>query len=365
MEALFKRKKTRQIRVGNLIIGGGAPVSVQSMTNTDTHDYEATRAQILALQEAGCDIVRLALPDLAAVETVKKLKEEQIGPPLVGDIHYDYRIALAAAKAGIDKIRINPGNIGARERVAAVAEACASRHIPIRIGVNGGSLEKSILEKYGAPTPAALAESALYHASLLEEVGFTDILLSVKASDVPGMIAANRILSDSTDYPLHLGVTEAGGEKMGSVKNAIGIGTLLAEGIGDTLRVSLTADPVLEVREGRAILSALHLLQEGGMDIISCPTCGRTRIDLIPLLNAFEKEVDRLSLRSLPIKVAFMGCAVNGLGEAHEADVGIAGGVGEGILFRQGEPVRKVKAEEMIPALLSEILKIKDEKQHG
>lgn len=365
MKAFFERRKTRKIRVANVEIGGGAAIPVQSMTNTDTHDYAATRAQILALKAEGCAIVRLALPDIAAVETVRRLKEEKIGVPLVGDIHYDYRIAQAAAEAGIDKIRINPGNIGSKERVAAVAEACALRHIPIRIGVNSGSLEKSILEKYGAPTPAALAESALYHASLLEEVGFTDIALSVKASGVPDMIAANRLLSDRTDYPLHLGVTEAGSAHAGRTKSAVGIGTLLAEGIGDTIRVSLTADPVLEVREGRAILSALRLLPEGGMDIISCPTCGRTRIDLIPLLAAFEKEVDRLSLRTLPIRVAFMGCAVNGLGEAHEADVGIAGGIGEGILFRHGEPVRKVGAEEIIPALIAEIQKIKDEKQHG
>lgn len=360
-----ERKITKKIQVGDRVIGGGAPVLVQSMTNTDTHDYEATRAQILSLATAGCDIVRLALPDLAAVQTVQKLKQEKLGIPLVGDIHYDYRIAIAAAEAGIDKIRINPGNIGSRERVEAVADACAARHIPIRIGVNGGSLEKGILEKYGAPTPEALAESALYHASLLEEVGFTDIALSVKASNVPDMIEANRILSAKTSYPLHLGVTEAGGAQMGSVKNAIGIGTLLSEGIGDTLRVSLTADPVLEVKQGRSILSALGMLPEGQMDIISCPTCGRTKIDLIPLLAAFEEEVDRLSLRSLPIKVAFMGCAVNGLGEAHEADVGIAGGVGEGILFRHGEALRKVSMSQMIPALIEEILKIKDEKQHG
>ncbi|MBQ8906994.1 MAG: flavodoxin-dependent (E)-4-hydroxy-3-methylbut-2-enyl-diphosphate synthase [Clostridia bacterium] len=354
-EAVFTRRKSKEIKVGGVAIGNGAPISVQSMTNTDTHHVDATRQQILALKAAGCDVVRLALPDLAAADALAALKQQALGVPLVADIHFDYRIALAAVEAGADKIRINPGNIGSRDRVEKVATACASRGVPIRIGVNSGSLEKSILEKHGAPTPAALAESAMYHASLLEEVGFSDIALSVKASTVSDMIAANRLLANMCDYPLHIGVTEAGGEAQGSIKSAIGIGTLLSEGIGDTLRVSLTADPVLEVKQGRAILSALGLLPDKQMDIVSCPTCGRTQIDLIALLSAFEKEVDRLSLRKVPIKVAFMGCAVNGPGEAREADIGVAGGIGEGLLFRYGKPIGKVKAEEIIPALITEI----------
>lgn len=354
-EAVFTRRKSKGIKVGGVAIGNGAPISVQSMTNTDTHHVDATRQQILALKAAGCDVVRLALPDLAAADALAALKQQALGVPLVADIHFDYRIALAAVEAGADKIRINPGNIGSRDRVEKVATACASRGVPIRIGVNSGSLEKSILEKHGAPTPAALAESAMYHASLLEEVGFSDIALSVKASTVSDMIAANRLLANMCDYPLHIGVTEAGGEAQGSIKSAIGIGTLLSEGIGDTLRVSLTADPVLEVKQGRAILSALGLLPDKQMDIVSCPTCGRTQIDLIALLSAFEKEVDRLSLRKVPIKVAFMGCAVNGPGEAREADIGVAGGIGEGLLFRYGKPIGKVKAEEIIPALITEI----------
>ncbi len=354
-DAVLMRRKTKQIAVGGVKIGGGAPISVQSMTNTDTTNLDATRRQIIALRDAGCDIVRLAVPSLEAADALASLKKEALGIPLVADIHFDYKIALAAAEAGVDKIRINPGNIGSRERVEKVATACAERGIPIRIGVNSGSLEKSILEKHGAPTPAALVESALYHASLLEEVGFYDIALSVKASTVSDMIAANRMLADSCAYPLHIGVTEAGGEAQGSIKSAVGIGTLLAEGIGDTVRVSLTADPVLEVKQGRAILSALGLLSQKQMDIVSCPTCGRTQIDLISLLAAFEAEVDKQGLRSVPIKVAFMGCAVNGPGEAKEADIGVAGGVGEGLLFRYGKPIGKVKAEEIIPALIQEI----------
>lgn len=356
------RRKTRKITVGRVGVGGGAPVSVQSMTNTDTHNAAATKAQILALQDAGCEIVRLALPDEAAAETVAVLKKDpSVRIPLVADIHFDHRIALAAVRAGVDKIRINPGNIGSKERVKEVADACRAAGIPIRIGVNSGSLEKSILEKYGAPVPEALAESALYHAGLLEDCGFSDIAVSVKASSVPAMIAANRLLAAQTDYPLHLGVTEAGSARTGLTKSAVGIGALLAEGIGDTIRVSLTADPVLEIDAARDILGALGLLKEKRMEIVSCPTCGRTKIDLIPLLNAFEAEIDRLSLRSVPIKVAFMGCVVNGPGEAREADIGVAGGIGEGLLFRYGKPCGKVPADEIVPALIREIQKWKDE----
>ncbi len=356
----LKRRSSRQISVGNIKIGGGAPISVQSMTNRDPLDYDATKTQVEALAAAGGDIVRLAIPTLQAVTVIEKLKKDGVKIPLVADIHFDYRIALAAVKAGVDKIRINPGNIGDKGRVRAVADACRSAGIPIRIGVNSGSLEKHILEKYGAPTPMALAESALYHADILEGCGFRDIAVSVKASSVPEMILANRILAKETSYPLHLGVTEAGSVGMGSTKSAVGIGALLAEGIGDTVRVSLTADPVLEIKEGRAILSALGLLPERELDIVSCPTCGRTKIDLIPLLAAFEKEVDRLSLRSMPIKVAFMGCIVNGPGEAREADIGVAGGLNEGVIFRHGVAGERVSAENIVPTLIAEILKMKD-----
>ena len=357
------RRKSNTITVGDVKIGGGAPISVQSMTNTDPTDFESTRAQILALKDAGCDIIRLAVPNAAAVRTLARLKEELPSVPLVADIHFDYKLALGAVDAGVDKIRINPGNIGDDGRVRAVADACRARGVPIRIGVNSGSLEKHILAKHGAPTAAALAESALYHAALLEKCDFNDIAISVKASTVTQMIEANRILAEKTLYPLHLGVTEAGGVHAGSIKSAVGIGALLSEGIGDTIRVSLTADPVLEVREGRAILSALDLLTSPEMDIISCPTCGRTKIDLIPLLSAFEAEVDKHHLRALPIKVAFMGCIVNGPGEAREADVGVAGGCGEGLIFRHGVPGERVKTAEIIPTLIREIYKIKDEKQ--
>lgn len=356
------RRATRQIKVGHVQIGGGAPISVQSMTNTDPLDFAATRAQILALHQAGCDIVRLAIPNAAAVRTLAKLKESLPEIPLVADIHFDYKLALGALEAGVDKIRINPGNIGDIDRVRAVADAAKRRSVPIRIGVNSGSLEKHILEKYGAPTPEALAESALYHAAILEKCDFGDIAISVKASTVRDMIEANRILAEKTDYPLHLGVTEAGSAHTGSIKSAIGIGALLSEGIGDTIRVSLTADPILEVKEGRAILSALDLLEDKQLNIVSCPTCGRTKIDLIPLLDEFESELDRLSLRSVPVKVAFMGCIVNGPGEAREADIGVAGGDGIGVIFRHGVPMEKVKMDEIVPTLIKEICNMKENK---
>ena len=349
------RRFTRSVKVGGVSLGNGAPIAVQTMTNTDTSDREATLRQVLAMQEAGADIVRLAVPEESAAATFTYLKEHGVTLPLVADIHFDYRIALAAVAAGADKIRINPGNIGSREKVEAVVRACRGAGVPIRIGVNSGSLEKHILQKHGAPTAAALAESALYHASLLEELDFRDIVLSVKASTVPEMIAANRILSEKTDYPLHLGVTEAGGAHMGVVKSAVGIGACLADGIGDTIRVSLTADPLLEIKEARAILSALGMNPVREMDIISCPTCGRTRINLIPLLADFEEALDKTGLRRHPLRVAFMGCVVNGPGEAREADVGIAGGIGEGILFKKGEIIRRIPEEAIVPELIEEI----------
>ena len=355
MADVFTRELSNVVTLGGLSIGGGMPILVQSMTNTDTHDLEATLAQVRALEEAGCDIVRLAVPDREAAKTFAFLKEAGVKVPLVADIHYDFRIALDCVAYGADKIRINPGNIGDEDRIRAVVDACKEKGIPIRIGVNSGSLEKHILEKWGRPCGEALAESALYHAALLEKFGFTDIVLSVKSSSVGEMILANRILAKKTNYPLHLGVTEAGGIASGTVKSAIGIGTLLAEGIGDTIRVSLTADPVEEVKAARDILSALDLNPKKRINIVSCPTCGRTKVDLIPLLAAFESALDREGLRELPIKVAFMGCAVNGPGEARDADIGIAGGDGVALLFRHGEIVARYPQEEIVDVLIEEL----------
>ena len=349
------RKVRREIKVGSLKIGGSSPISIQSMTNTDTHDVDATYNQAVRLREAGCDILRITAPDIESVGTFAELKARGIDMPLVADIHFDYKIAIAAVRAGVDKIRINPGNIGDRDKIRAVVDACKERSMPIRIGVNSGSLEAHILEKYGSPTAEALAESALYHAGLLLDLDFQDIILSVKSSDVQTMIAANRILADKTDLPIHLGVTEAGARERAVVKSSIGIGTLLAEGIGDTIRVSLTEDPVEEIYTARAIIDSLSLNQNPGMDIVSCPTCGRTKIDLISLLSRFEEQVRARGLDKKCIKVALMGCAVNGPGEAREADIGIAGGVGEALLFKKGVIIRKIKEESLIDELISEI----------
>lgn len=350
----FSRRPSRKIQVGRVAMGGDAKISVQSMTNTDTHDFDKTLEQVLALQRAGCDIVRLAVPDRQAAAVFSHLKTAGVSVPLVADIHFDYKIALEALAAGADKIRINPGNIGDIDRVKCVTDACRRAGVPIRIGVNGGSLQREILAEYGAPTPAALAKSALMHIDILKRLDFYDFAVSVKASGVMEMIEANRILAEKTDCPLHLGVTEAGGESVGRIKSAIGIGTLLAEGIGDTIRVSLTADPLREVTAARDILTALHL-GTPSLEIISCPTCGRTKIDLIPLLSAFETALDKEGLRGKPIKVAFMGCAVNGPGEAREADIGIAGGISEALLFRHGEIVEKIPADMVVSRLISEI----------
>ena len=352
------RRQSREVCVGNVKIGGSSPISIQSMTNTDTHDIEATYRQVLRLEEAGCDIVRITAPDFESVETFRALKVRGVRIPLVADIHFDYKIALAVAEAGVDKIRINPGNIGDRERIRQVANACRERNIPIRIGVNSGSLEKHILVKYGSPTAEALAESAIYHADLLREMDFEDILISVKSSDVRTMICANRILAERTDYPLHLGVTEAGARTRAIVKSSVGVGTLLAEGIGDTVRISLTDDPVEEIGAARAILDALDLSRERGMDIVSCPTCGRTKIDLIGLLSDFESRVRQEDLDRKSIKVALMGCVVNGPGEAREADIGIAGGRGEALLFKKGEIIRKIDENRLIDELIDEIRKM-------
>ena len=322
---------TRQIMVGSVPVGGGAPVTIQSMTNTPTADAEATVAQIRRLEAAGCEIVRVAVPDLAAARAAEAIRAG-IRIPLVVDIHFDYRLALACVEAGCDAVRINPGNIGGEEKVRAVAEACGARHIPIRIGVNGGSLEKPILAKYGGVTPEAMVESAFGHIRLLEQYGFRDICVSLKSSSVPVTMRAYQLMSRESDYPLHIGVTEAGTVRMGTLKSAVGIGGLLALGIGDTMRDSLSADPVEEVYAARDILRAAGIRREGP-ELVSCPTCGRTRIDLIALANEVE---ERLRGVDKPITVAVMGCAVNGPGEAAAADVGIAGGAGEGLLFRKG-----------------------------
>ena len=359
------RRKTAPVLVGRIGIGGSHRLPIQSMTNTDTHDRAATLAQVRALATAGCDIIRLAVPDLEAAQTIGYLKNELPDVPLVADIHFDYRIALACAEQGVDKIRINPGNIGDAERVRAVCRACAARRIPIRIGVNSGSLEKSILARHGAPTPAALCESALYHASLLEQNDFRDIVISIKASNVPDMIAANRLVAAACAYPLHLGVTEAGGETMGMIKSAAGIGSLLCDGIGDTLRVSLTADPLREVDAARKILAAVDLEGQRGLDMICCPTCGRTKIDLIPLVERFTRAVEAEGLGGLEVKVALMGCVVNGPGEAREADVGIAGGIGEAVLFRRGEIIERIPEDAVIDRLIAELKQLRDARGEG
>ena len=344
---------TKQITVGGVPIGGGAPVPIQSMTNTPTHDVDATVRQIEQLAAAGCDIVRVAVPDMAAAKAVGRIRE-RISLPLVVDIHFDYRLALECLAAGCDKVRINPGNIGEPERVKAVADACARRGIPIRIGVNGGSLEKLLLAKYGGVTPQALVDSAFGHIALLNRYDFDDICISLKSSSVPLTMRAYQLMSQQSDYPLHLGVTEAGTMKMGTLKSAAGIGGLLGLGIGDTLRVTLTADPVEEIYVARDILKAVGLRKEGP-DLIACPTCGRTKIDLIPLAQQVE---ERLKDVTKPITVAVMGCPVNGPGEASAADVGIAGGNGFGLLFRQGKVIKKVPQEALLDELMALIQEI-------
>ena len=353
------RRKTPEVRIGKLCIGGNHPIAIQSMTNTDTRDAEATIAQIKALASAGCDIVRITVPDMEAAETVRIIKEQGITTPIVADIHFDYKVALKCTEYGVDKIRINPGNIGDDDRVKAVVDACKARNIPIRIGVNSGSLEKHILAKYGAPTPEALCESGLYHAALLEKYDYRNIVISIKASTVPDMIAANRLLAKACPYPLHLGVTEAGGAEMGLVKSAVGIGALLCEGIGDTFRVSLTANPVKEIDAARKIINALGIEGQCGLQIVSCPTCGRTKIDLIDLHTRFEAAVKAEGLENIPVKVALMGCIVNGPGEAREADLGIAGGKGEALLFSKGEILCKIPEEAIIPTLIEKLKAVK------
>ena len=344
---------SRQMNIGGVTIGGGAAVAIQSMCSTRTEDVAATVAQILRLEQAGCEIVRVAVPTMEAARAIGQIKKA-IHIPLVADIHFDYRLALQCAAEGVDKIRINPGNIGSQERVRAVAEACRRHHIPIRIGVNGGSLEKPLLEQYGGVTAQALVDSAMGHVRLLNDCGFDDICLSVKCSHVPTNMQAYTLLSRQTDYPLHLGVTEAGTPEMGVLKSAIGIGGLLCQGIGDTIRVSLTADPAEEVVAAKRILQAIDM-RRSGPNLISCPTCGRTKYDMIPIAREVER---RLRDCTKPITVAVMGCAVNGPGEARNADVGIAGGDGEGLLFRKGEILYKVPQEHLVDAMMAEIEKL-------
>ena len=344
---------TRQINVGGVLVGGGAPVSIQSMLNTKTTDVEGSLAQIRALAAAGCQIARLAVPDMEGAKGFAKITA-QSPLPLVADIHFDYKLAIAAAEGGAAKIRINPGNIGGEDRVKAVVDCCKAHRIPIRIGVNGGSLDKRLLQKYGHPTAEALVESAFEHIALLEKNGFYDICVSMKSSNVPLMMQAYRLFAERSDYPLHIGVTETGTEYMGTIKSAMGIGGLLCMGIGDTMRVSLTAEPVKEVHAAKAILKAAGLRQEG-VNIVACPTCGRTRIDLIGLANQVEQALAKCSK---PITVAVMGCIVNGPGEAREADVGIAGGDDCGVLFVKGELKEKLPYDRLLPALLEYIEKL-------
>lgn len=346
------KKQKRVVNIGGVKIGGSNPVAIQSMCNTDTRDVKSTVSQILKLEDAGCEIIRVAVPDMAAAEAVKEIKK-QIHIPLVVDIHFDYRLALECMKNGADKVRINPGNIGDRERVKQVVETAKSGGIPIRIGVNGGSLDKRLLEKHGGVTADALVESAMEHVAILDELNFNDIVVSIKVSDVPTTLAAYRKFNEVSDIPLHIGVTEAGTLRSGTIKSSVGIGTLLAEGIGDTMRVSLTADPIEEIYAAYDIQRVLGLRE--GVKLVSCPTCGRTQINLIDIANEVEK---RLAKIEKPIKVAVMGCAVNGPGEAREADIGIAGGNGVGLIFKKGEILRKVPEDRIIDELMNEIEKM-------
>lgn len=344
------RRFSKVVQIGNIKIGGNEKIAIQSMLNVPSYDIENHVKEALRLKNSGCEILRIAIPDMEAIRLIPAIKEK-VNIPLVADIHFDYRLAIESVSAGIDKIRINPGNIGDASRVKQVADICKSKNIPIRIGVNSGSVEKNILKKYGHPTAEALCESALYHASLLEKFDFDNIVLSLKSSNVKTMVDAYRLVAEKCDYPLHLGVTETGTKKLGITKSAIGIGALLLDGIGDTIRVSLTSDPVEEIYAAKDILKSIGL-EKNGAEIISCPTCGRTRIDII---NLTEKIEQKLAHCQKNIKVAVMGCAVNGPGEAREADIGVAGGDGVGLIFKKGEIVRKVKEENIVEELMKEI----------
>ena len=347
----MKREQTRQVRIGNRVIGGGSPILIQSMCNTKTENVQETVKQILALEKAGCEIIRVAVPTMEAAQALPKIKS-QIHIPLVADIHFNYRLAIAAMENGADKIRINPGNIGSRERVKAVVDCARERKIPIRVGVNSGSLEKGLLAKYGGVTAEALVESALAQVALIEELGYDQLVISIKSSDVMMCVKAHQLIAQRTDYPLHVGITEAGTVTAGNIKSAIGLGLILSQGIGDTIRVSLTGDPVEEVKSAKLILRTLGL-RKGGIEVVSCPTCGRTCIDLIGLAEKVEKLAGEFDY--LDLKLAVMGCVVNGPGEAREADLGIAGGIGEGLLFRKGEILRKVPEDALLDALRQEL----------
>lgn len=354
---MYKREETKPVFVGGVQIGGQKSVVIQSMTTADTRDVEATLKQIEQLHEAGCQIVRLAVVNEDAAKSIKQIKERS-PLPLVADIHFDYRLALTALESGIDKIRINPGNIGNRKRTQAVVDACRERNVPIRIGVNSGSVERRLLDKYGYPSPEAIVESAMNHVEILEDLNYDNITISLKSSDVPTMIQTYSLMAERRPYPLHVGVTEAGTQFSGSIKSAVGIGTVLSMGIGDTIRVSLTADPVEEIKVAKQILRSLDIVNNDPV-VIACPSCGRCAIDLIGLATKVE---DAVSTLKKPLKVAVMGCAVNGPGEAREADVGVAGGNGEGLIFRNGEIVRKVKEDELFEELMKEIDTIMEEK---
>lgn len=352
-----ERRFSKEVRIGNRVIGGRNPILIQSMTNTPTEDAEKTSEQILRLEKAGCDIIRCAVPTMEAAEAIPEIKK-RIHIPLVADIHFDYRLAIAAVENGADKIRINPGNIGSKERIRAVVDACRERSVPIRVGVNSGSLEKDLIEKYGGVTAEGLVESALDKASLIEDMGYDNLVISIKSSDVQMCVRAHELISGRTDLPLHVGITEAGGKTAGNIKSAVGLSLILSQGIGDTIRVSLTGDPEEEVRSAKLILKALGL-RKGGVEVVSCPTCGRTKIDLIGLASRVEDMVKDLPL---DLKVAVMGCVVNGPGEAREADLGIAGGNGEGLILEHGKVLRKVPEEDLLPELKKELDRLLSER---
>ena len=344
--------KTKEVKIGNRVIGGDNPILIQSMTNTKTQDVAATVAQIKALEKAGCDIIRCAVPDMEAAKAIAEIKK-QINIPLVADIHFDYRLAIAAIENGADKIRINPGNIGSEERIKAVVDAAKAKNIPIRVGVNSGSLEKNLVEKYGGVTAEGLVESALDKVKIIEDMGYDNLVISIKSSDVMMCVKAHELIADKTTHPLHVGITEAGTVKAGNIKSACGLSLILSQGIGDTIRVSLTGDPIEEIKSAKLILRTLGL-RKGGIEVVSCPTCGRTQIDLIGLANKVENLVEEFS--DLDIKVAVMGCVVNGPGEAKEADLGVAGGIGEGLLIKHGEVVKKLPEGELLEALRQELI---------
>lgn len=354
---LIERKITKQVNVGNVLIGNLSPITIQSMTNTKTEDVRSTVQQILELEQAGCEIIRCAVPTMEAAQSLKKIKE-QIHIPLVADIHFDYKLAIASIEAGADKIRINPGNIGSKDRVAEVVRVAKERNIPIRVGVNSGSLEREIVEKYQGVTPDGMVESALKQVALIEEQGYSNLVISIKTSDVLTCVRAHEIITQKTSYPLHVGITEAGTLYRGNIKSAMGLSMILGQGIGDTIRVSLTGNPIEEIRTAKVILSTLGI-RESGVEIVSCPTCGRTQIDLIHLANQVEEMVSVLPLGN--IKIAVMGCAVNGPGEAKEADIGIAGGIGEGLIMKKGQIIRKVPEDHLLEALKEELLNMTGE----